>query len=184
MAHEVADPFPTEDSGDDYINLKSILAAVRRQSRVIIGGTLIGIVLGVVYVATSVPLYTATTSIVIDRRQVRAVQDVSAVTDLGIDAPIVADSQVEVMKSETIALAVVNKLDLVNNATFQAPQGWLLTWVIRWVGGNARGLASWVTGQNAEQPQTDQALAEATQRWGAVYRLLSRITVVRSGRLT
>jgi len=182
MAHEVAEPFPAEDAGDDYINLKSILAAVRRQSRVILGGTLIGIILGAIYVATSVPLYTATTSIVIDRRQVRAVQDVSAVTDLGIDAPIVADSQVEVMKSETIALAVVNKLDLLNNATFQAPQGWLLTWVLQWGRDTARDLAAWVTGPSAEGAQADPASAQAAQRWRAVYRLLSRITVARVGK--
>ncbi|WP_114946220.1 GNVR domain-containing protein [Microvirga calopogonii] len=181
MAQQVAEPFPMEEHGDDYINLKSIFAAIRRQSRIIIGGTLVGIVLGVIYVATSVPLYTATTSIVIDRRQVRAVQDVSAVTDLGIDAPIVADSQVEVMKSETIALAVVNKLDLVNNATFQAPQGWLLTWVVQWLGDTTRDIIAWVTGPT-ENIQTDPAQAEAAQRWGAVYRLLSKITVARVGK--
>jgi succinoglycan biosynthesis transport protein ExoP len=182
LTREVARPFPTDNDGDDYINLKSIFAAVRRQSRVIIGGTVIGVVLGLIYVATSVPLYTATTSIMIDRRQVRAVQDFSAVTDLGVDAPIVADSQVEVMKSEKIALSVVNKLNLVNDPTFQAPQGWLLTWVSQWLGKTTRDLSGWLTGRSMEKPQMDPAQVETARQWAAVYRLLSKITVARVGK--
>jgi polysaccharide biosynthesis transport protein len=165
--------------GNEYFDLKYIFAAIRRQWKIIVGTALIGALIGAIYAATSVPLYTTTTTIMIDRRQVRAVQDVSAVTDVGVDAPIVADSQVEILKSGRIALAVVNQLNLANDPTFWARDGWLLTSVYRWVEQTVRELGSMLEG---EMVAPDAARQQEMRRWAAANRLLSKTAIARVGK--
>jgi polysaccharide biosynthesis transport protein len=162
----------------EYFDLKYIFAAIRRQWKIIVGAALIGALIGAIYAATSVPLYTTITSIMIDRRQVRAVQDVSAVTDIGVDAPIIADSQVELLKSERIALAVVNQLDLVNDPTFWTPEGWLLTRVRRSFDQAVRNLG----GMLRSEPVPDAARQQEARRWAAAYRLLGNTAIARLGK--
>ena len=83
---------------------------------------------------TAVPVYTATTDLLVERRQVRAVQDVGAgVTDATVDAGALIDSQVEVLKSERIALVVVRRLKLVDNTTFWLPDGSIFTTIVQGV---------------------------------------------------
>ncbi|WP_457094487.1 Wzz/FepE/Etk N-terminal domain-containing protein [Microvirga sp. P5_D2] len=162
----------------EYFDLKYIFAAVRRQWKIIAGAALIGSLIGVLYAATSVPLYTTTTSIMIDRRQVRAVQDVSAVTDIGVDAPIVADSQVEILKSERIALAVVDQLKLANDPTFWVREGWLLTRVRQSLDRAMRRFYGLLRSETVP----DAARQQEAKRWAAAYRLLSNTAVARVGK--
>ncbi|WP_162419635.1 Wzz/FepE/Etk N-terminal domain-containing protein [Microvirga brassicacearum] len=165
---------------NEVFDLQYIFAAIRRQWKIILGLTAIGAALGILYAVTSVPLYTTTTSIMIDRRQVRAVQDVSAVTDVGVDAPIVVDSQVEVLKSGRIALATINQLNLANDPTFWSREGWLLTSVYRRI----EQIASDVAGKLRDRPEAvaDGSRAREMRLWAAVYRLLSRTTIARVGK--
>lgn len=162
----------------EYFDLKYIFAAIRRQWKFIAGAALVGSLIGVLYATTSVPLYTTTTSILLDRRQVRAVQDVSAVTDIGVDAPIIADSQVEVLKSERIALAVVDQLNLVNDPTFWTREGWLLTRARRWIDQAIRNLS----GILGKEPVPDVVRQQEARRWAAAYRLLGNTAISRLGK--
>jgi succinoglycan biosynthesis transport protein ExoP len=162
-----------------FFDIKYILSATKRQAKLIIGMALAGALVGIVYLLTSVPLYTATTSLIIDRRQVRAIQDVSAITDVGLAAPIIVDSQVEVLKSPRIALAVVDRLDLITNQDFRIPEGWLLTWIYRWIAETARDFISSV---NAPDQLTISELRQRNaQRAAAASRLLGRMTISRVG---
>jgi succinoglycan biosynthesis transport protein ExoP len=168
-----------KDQGD-YFDVRSILAAVRRQLKIILLCALFGALAGILFVTTSVPLFTATTSIMMDRRQVRAVQDVSAVTEVGlVDPSIVVDSQVEILKSEKIALAVVDGLDLTDDQMFWTNDGWLLSWLSRSADRTVRSLISLVGDKPASTP--DEARARETARWTAAYRLLRRTTIGRVG---
>lgn len=160
-----------------YFDLKYIFSAAKRQWPVILGAAVIGSLIGVIYATTSVPLYSTTASIMLDRRQARAVQDVSAVTDIGVDAPIVADSQVEILKSERIALAVVDQLNLVNDSTFWVREGWLFTWAQQAIGRAVRNLGS--VAQDSAGPDDRQRDAK---RWAAAYRLLSNTVIARIGK--
>jgi succinoglycan biosynthesis transport protein ExoP len=65
---------------------------------------------------TAVPLYTATASLLLDNKRVRAVEEAYEVTSLGFDVSASAvDSQVEVIKSDSVALAVVDKLGVLKD---------------------------------------------------------------------
>ena len=173
-------PSHGRDQGD-YFDVRFILAAVRRQLKIILLFALFGALTGILFVTTSVPLFTATTSIMIDRRQVRAVQDVSAVTEIGsMDSSTAVDSQVEILKSEKIALAVVNELDLTHDQEFWTDEGWILTWVSRSVDRTVRSLISTMQDKPATAP--DEARAREAARWTAAYRLLRRTTITRVGK--
>src|ERR1700690_3647243 len=81
-------PSPTD-------TFKSISDFVRRQYPVI------GFALAIIYVMTTPPSFTATTTMLIDAKRVQLFQQSSMVNDLPIDAATV-ESQVEALKSETI----------------------------------------------------------------------------------
>lgn len=116
-----ASPFAWEDSGPlvSAIDLEKAISVARRQWRVVAASVVIAIVLGCAYVITAVPQYTATASILIggasDGLVNRLSMDQAAAAD---DASIL--SQVELLKSDTIGLAVVDKLNLSNNQEFLA----------------------------------------------------------------
>jgi succinoglycan biosynthesis transport protein ExoP len=118
-------------SGDWHLGVTSakgeaerLVAALRRQLGVIIFGCVLGLVIGVGYILTAVPQFTGTAALLLDNRRVRAVQDVYEVAPggLGLDTTASAvDSQLEVIKSDAIALSVVEKLELNRNPEFLKP---------------------------------------------------------------
>jgi succinoglycan biosynthesis transport protein ExoP len=69
------------------------------------------IALGIAYVVTAVPLYTAYTDLLIDERRAINERDAAAIGGPGFDTQGV-DSQVEILKSGRVGLAVVNALQL------------------------------------------------------------------------
>ncbi|NIX78083.1 Wzz/FepE/Etk N-terminal domain-containing protein [Microvirga terricola] len=101
------------------IDLSSILAMTRRQIWVFVAVTCLSLAVGVAYILLAEPQYTAASSILIDTRATRAVEGASGPSVLGSDkSDNYIDNQVEVIKSDSIALAVVRKLDLTNNRLF------------------------------------------------------------------
>src|ERR1700685_2255839 len=104
---------------------KSISDFVRRQYPIIGFVLAIAIALGFVYVMTTPPSFIATTTMMIDAKHVQLFQQNSMISDLPIDAATV-ESQVEVLKSETIAHAVIDKLHLVNDSEFVSSGGGLV----------------------------------------------------------
>ncbi|WP_207774143.1 polysaccharide biosynthesis tyrosine autokinase [Rhizobium rhizogenes] len=116
--------FVWEDNGPlvTAIDLDSTIAIIRRQWRLVAGIALMSALLGCVYVITAVPLYTATASVLIggstEGLVSRLSMDQAAADD---DATIL--SQIEILKSDTIGLAVVSKLALATNGEFKASSG-------------------------------------------------------------
>src|SRR5262245_51868147 len=105
-----------------------IFAAVRRQLSVVIAGCILGLLLGVGYVVTAVPQFTATAVILLDNRRVRAGQDIYDISPLGLDAAASAvDSQVEVLKSDSVALTVADKLQLTKDPEFVSSRPGLIS---------------------------------------------------------
>lgn len=175
-----AAPSHRRDQGD-YIDIRFILSAVRRQLKKILLFAFLGALVGVLFVTTSVPLFTATTSIMIDRRQVRAVQDVSAITEIGpVDSSTVVDSQVEVLKSAKVALAVVDRLGLADDQVFRTNDGWIIAWLGGSIDRTIRSLVNLVRDKPAPIP--DGLRARENARWTAAYRLLRRTTITRVGK--
>lgn len=106
--------------------IRSILGFIHRQYGVIAIAAAAMIAVGVVYVFTTPPRFTATATMLIDTQNAHLFQQASA-SDLamGIDSGMV-ESQVEIIKSETIALAVIKKLNLIRDPEFIGPGGGLI----------------------------------------------------------
>jgi succinoglycan biosynthesis transport protein ExoP len=98
------------------------LAAARRQLSVLIICSILGLMLGVAYLATAVPQYTASTTLLLDNKRLRGVEDAYDTLGPALDAGAsFVESQVEVLKSDKVALYVVDKLQLTRKTDSEPP---------------------------------------------------------------
>lgn len=111
-----------------------ILDFIRRQYRVIGFTAAVFLALGFVYVFTTPPRYTATSMMLLDTQDSRLFQQQSMFGDtpVAIDTGTV-DSQVQILKSEKIALAVINNLNLTKDPEFTGSSGGLVSAVMGFV---------------------------------------------------
>ncbi|SRR5579875_513835 len=114
-----------EESARGTMGVSYLIAALRRQAGVFIALCLLGFGLGVVYLIEATPLYSATARIMIDRRQVLAIRDVSTLSDSAqANTGGLADdveNQLEVLLSEQTGLAAVKYLKLSDDPAFFDP---------------------------------------------------------------
>ncbi len=105
---------------------QSTVAFVQRQYAVIGVVAAIIIAMGFVYVFTTPPSYTATATLLIDTQGAHLFQQQGSELPIAID-PGAVESQVEILKSEKIAAAVVKKLNLVQDPEFSGPGGGVIS---------------------------------------------------------
>jgi succinoglycan biosynthesis transport protein ExoP len=99
----------------------------RRQYPVIVFVTLLMLGLASIYIFTAPPRYTAQAVMIIDTHQPSLFQQQSS---LGVEMPIdstMIDSQVEILKSENIALSVIKDLHLTEDPEFVRSGGGLIS---------------------------------------------------------
>ena len=106
------------------IDFDQLLAAARRQARVVAVASVAALLLGLAYTITAVPLYTATTDILIDSQKDQNALSAS-IAELTFDTGAI-DSQVEVLKSEKIALSVISAMNLTHDPEFMGARGTLI----------------------------------------------------------
>ncbi|MCT7375582.1 GumC family protein [Chelativorans salis] len=160
----------------EYITFRDIWSFLRRHILLIILMTMVGIALGGLYIAKTEPTYSAIARLVIDHEQARiASQDASTGTII-IEAAEIA-SEVEIVKSEAIARAVIKELNLLEDPEILESRSWRST--IR------SGIVSLFTlfqgepeasGEDAAGAQTEE---ETMRRTMAGF--LSRVSVRRVG---
>jgi succinoglycan biosynthesis transport protein ExoP len=109
--------------------LANFVGFLRQQYLVILFAVLVTVGLGVVYLLNAKPVYTATASLIIDSRKNQLFQQQSVLGDIPIDSSSV-ESQVQILKSETIALAVIKDLHLQDDPEFSGVGGGLVGAVI------------------------------------------------------
>ena len=97
--------------------LQLFVSFIRRQFSIILFVTLLAATLGVIYLMTARPSFTAQAQLMIDTRKVQIFQQQSILGDIPIDTAQV-ESQVEVLKSENIASAVIKNLHLTEDPEF------------------------------------------------------------------
>jgi succinoglycan biosynthesis transport protein ExoP len=98
-------------NADEQVRLADVVAFLSRR-RLIIGSiTMIAIALGIWYVMTATPLYTATAKLLVDPEQVRMVSVNSELGAVDIGTPEI-ESYAEVMRSDAVALVVLNELGI------------------------------------------------------------------------
>jgi succinoglycan biosynthesis transport protein ExoP len=147
---------------------RAFVAFVRRQFPVIVFVMLLILGLAAVYVFTTPPRYTGEAVLIIDTHKLNLFQSQNP---LGVDLPVdtaMVDSQVEILKSENIALSVIKDLHLIDDPEFVGPGGGLI--------GAVFGLVSTVTSTlfGGDEPSSEFAL---TRR--ALERFENRLTIKR-----
>jgi len=98
------------------IGFDQLRTAALRQLRVIVACAALGLFGGLIYVMTAIPRYTASTAILIDGKKDKSdySDSIAAIT---FDSSAI-DSQVEVLKSEKIALSVISSMKLKKDPEF------------------------------------------------------------------
>jgi len=127
----------TEPGGSASRALTAYVDVIRRQFLTITAITGICVILAVLYLFTAAPLFSSTASMVIDTRKVQLFQQQSVLGDIAIDSATV-ETQVEILKSENISLAVIRDLHLIDDPEFTGSGGGLIGAVI----GSIRALFS------------------------------------------
>ncbi|VIO65755.1 Tyrosine-protein kinase YwqD [Bradyrhizobium ivorense] len=118
---------PTQESASLEQTVSSAIALIGRQYPVIIFVMCLCIGLAGVYLLTAPKRYTGTAVLLIDSRKMQGLQTQQATgADSSIDSAMV-DSQVEVLKSETIATNVIKQLHLLDSPEFTDDEAGLLT---------------------------------------------------------
>lgn len=166
--------WPEEDADGHSVDFNYLLAAARRQWRLVAAGIVLGLALGVLYVLTAVPLYTASTSVLIDREN-RAIADQLSTIGGVVDDEATVLSQVELLKSDTISLAVVDKLGLTGDAAFNASHGSLIGTAVSMIR-SAVNVAAWFSDASVPEGEAER------RRQAASNRVQDGMTVSRVGR--
>jgi polysaccharide biosynthesis transport protein len=112
----------TAEPAQSGFGLPQLLSAIRRQIVLVVACCLAGLAMGLVYLLMATPLYSTSATIIIDKRQVRAVRDISTLSDSPSLDTAEIESQVEVLHSTKIGLAVVRALKLSEDPAFASPR--------------------------------------------------------------
>jgi succinoglycan biosynthesis transport protein ExoP len=119
---------PSQGTGDGVSlaeAIQSIILFFRRYRGSVLATMLLALAAAVAYLGVAKPSYTATATLVLDMRNILFSQQKSMVTDIALDSAFV-ESAVEVVKSKSLALTVIDKLHLVDKPEFTKSTGGLL----------------------------------------------------------
>src|SRR6516225_764074 len=164
----------TAAPGPDYMSLEELFRMftgfLYRQYPVIGVAFLLIMALAAVYLFTTPPSFTAAAKLMIDSRKVQPFQQ-QMIGDISPESWSV-DSQVEVLQSENVALAVIKELHLTEDPDFVAPNDGLFSTIKGWV---LNPLVLNPFGSSEGQP-SEFALTRA-----AIGRLQSHLFISRAG---
>ena len=164
---------------DDFIDVERLAAMLYRQARVLIFSALLGLGLGVAYLLTTPPLYSAISQVLIDENLARIVDDRTSFTsEMQTDSAM--QSQIEIIRSTRLAEAVVDSEGLDKNESFLNPPTSLLSRII----GYARGAVHFLLsgGREEEEAPKSEAMAAQERRQAAVLQLQRQLMAGRAGR--
>jgi len=128
------DAVSDEELGSPAELLASFISFVRRQYPIILGVVALTICLSVAYLLTTPPSFTAQATMIIDTRKVQLFQQQSMQGDTTVNNGM-AESQVEILKSESVSAAVIKELHLTDDPEFVGSGGGFLGALIRFVSG-------------------------------------------------
>jgi succinoglycan biosynthesis transport protein ExoP len=169
----------------EVVDVDKLHAAIRRQWRVVASCVVAAVAMGLAYIATAVPLYTADTEILIDQSSAKIVEELSQVGATEATAPELI-SQVEILSSDNLAFAVVDALDLSNNPKFMQDGESITGWIKKSLRGDGpvasrlRGILEAVP-PIAEWLKPGDPPTPAALRLAAMWRLQSGLQVDRAG---
>jgi polysaccharide biosynthesis transport protein len=94
------------------------LGVVRRQIFIVLFSAMLGTSLGVVFFLKSTPTYTATATLLVDTHKIDVLQQSAVSSEMPIGAVGAMESQIELLKSDSVALSVIKKLGLWKDPRF------------------------------------------------------------------
>jgi succinoglycan biosynthesis transport protein ExoP len=109
---------PEEKSPQEL--LEHLLGIVRRQYAVILFVGVLTMALALIYVVTATPRFVAVATMFIDRGKVQPFSQQQLLIDSPIDSTAI-ESQIEIIKSDAVALSVINNLHLTDDPEFGGP---------------------------------------------------------------
>lgn len=169
------DVIQSDDAALLDVDIFAILRTLRKRLGVIVGITLGLTGLALVAVFQMTPLYTAETLILLDQQKTQVVDVESVMSGLGGDSATV-DSQVEILRSRSIARRVVEELKLTEDPEFNVdlkPVS-ILSWV------SPRAWINYLL-SNATTAETDPAVLQEATINRVVDVLVARTDVSRKG---
>ena len=114
-----ADRYDYEDDERPLVDIGVLVGSVWRHRRLIVATTIIGAVAGVLIALSTPHHYYAETKMFIDPREIRVTDDDLRNQILSTEAMIaMADSQVQILSSNTVLSKVVDKLNLTRDPEF------------------------------------------------------------------
>src|SRR5262245_379530 len=153
---------PPAETRSPFELFEFLCGILRQQFALIVSISVLAFALGAIYVMATPPTFTARATMLIDRGKVQA-QLGGMSRELPVD-PVEVESQIQLIKSEAVALAVIRKLNLANDPEFTGPQQGLAARLYalrsKFVGGDVKG----------EVDPLQVALAAVSSRL-AVYRI-------------
>lgn len=159
----------------EFIDIDVVLAVIRRQWRVVLATIAVAGAIGLAFAATAVPIYSATATLLIDRNNSQIVEQLSTIGGVVEDEASIL-SQVEVLQSETIGLAVVDSLKLTENQEFRATRASLLSSIFSKI----RSLVN--VSQWFSPTKKEAVIDDGTLKRSLSDRLLNDLSVKRLGR--
>jgi succinoglycan biosynthesis transport protein ExoP len=125
----------TNGAAPRRLDLHDIYTFVKSNWRIIAAWTIVAVALALGYSFTATPLYTATAELALDSRKVQVFNSKEQVVgDASLDSSQV-ESEVTVLRSESIALAVVKELKLTDDSEFVDDTPGLFSWLFGSKGG-------------------------------------------------
>ncbi|MGH6762247.1 MAG: GNVR domain-containing protein [Phyllobacterium sp.] len=111
----------SSDPGQEFISFRDIIGFLRQYSRSIVASLAVGLLGASFYIATTDPLYTATTQMLIEPKIPQLLQTQATDINLSLDTAQI-ESQLAVLRSEKIAMMVIGKLGLREDKAFNRPR--------------------------------------------------------------
>lgn len=123
---------PSDESADpSKLTLSALLGVVRRYRILLVVTPVVVVTLAAVFAFTTRPMYSAAADVIIDARNARVIEpsNVSVTpTQLGLDAAAI-ESQVQILKSEELALKVIKAWKLDQRPEFTQPRSLMVAGV-------------------------------------------------------
>lgn len=143
-------PNPAGDQNSDLIDIERLLRMGMRQVRVVAVCAVIGLLLGVLYLQTTPPTYTAVARVLIDEGLTRLTEETSTIPlTMQTDGAVL--SQIEILTSARLAGSVVDKLRLTQNQSFMNPPSSLVGRAM----GSVRGMIGYLRSSDAPAANAD-----------------------------
>ena len=176
-SHGAAPGHAPEPIGTTF-DLNALFQGVLRHKLLIVATVIAALALGVLYIRTTPPVYMASTQVMIGE-EIAGTSGVSNRPATLTQNELTLESALRVLQSQTLALAVVNKLDLHQNEAFMSPPTSLL-------GETIQKVRSYISDLLPQAATPERALASETeemrQRFEAGEILREGVEIRREGR--